>query len=110
MLELRVVAPDKYDFVSQNLTGGIKLGNDNSEDVLSYVRPYVDKPICYVSDKHLRGAALASTIAHESWHVYQAKNGMDISESEANIYENLVFDLLLRECIVRNRLSWIHGK
>ena len=97
MLELQVVAPEEYAFVTKYLTGGVKVAEEKVEDALSYTYPHAAKPVCYISNLKLSGATMASTIAHEAWHVHQAKNGDAIGEQDARTYETKVLNLLLRE-------------
>lgn len=97
MLELQVVAPEEYAFVTKYLTGGVKVAEEDVEDALSYTYPHAAKPVCYISNLKLSGATMASTIAHEAWHVYQAKSGAAIGEHDACAYETKVLNLLLRE-------------
>lgn len=102
MLELQVVAPEEYEFVTKYLTGGIKAAEEDVEDALAYIYPYADKPVCYISNTKMTGATLASSIAHEAWHAYQAKNGSAIGEQDAEAYEAKVLNILLREQRIRN--------
>ena len=71
-------------------------------DVLAYTYPNAAKPVCYINNLKLTGATLASNIAHEAWHAYQAKNDMAVNEQGAEIYEAKVLNLLLREQRVYN--------
>lgn len=97
MLELQVVAPEEYAFVTKYLTGGIKAAEEVVPDALAYTYPEAANPVCYIGNAKLNGATLASVIAHEAWHVHQAKSGMTIGEQGACDYEGKVLDTLLRE-------------
>ena len=97
MLELQVVAPEEYAFATKYLTGGIKAAEEQIPDALAYTYPDAAKPVCYISNAKLNGATLASTIAHEAWHVHQAKSGMAVAEQGAEVYEAKVLNTLLRE-------------
>lgn len=108
MLELQIVAPEEYVFVNKYLTGGIKIANEHIEDAVSYVYPYSAKPVCYIADETLSTAMMASTIAHEAWHVYEARCGVTIQESSAIAYEKKVMDLLLHEARARNGIVEIY--
>ena len=102
MLELQVVAPEEYAFATKYLTGGIKAAEEDVADALAYIHPYAAKPVCYISNTKMTGATLASSIAHEAYHAYQAKNGLAISEQGAETYEKDVLNLLLKEQRVHN--------
>ena len=97
MLELQVVAPEEYAFATKYLTGGVKAAEEDIPDALAYTYPHAAKPVCYISNAKLNGATLASNIAHEAWHVYQAQTGMEITEEGADAYEREVLNSLLRE-------------
>lgn len=99
LLELWVKAPDKYDFVVDHLPGGIQAAEYDINlppGILAYTYPYRDKPVCYIADQRLSGATLASVIAHEAWHVYQARNGLEVSESGAKRFQREVLGALLQ--------------
>ena len=97
MLELQVVAPEEYAFVTKYLTGGIKAAEEKIPDALAYTYPHAAKPVCYINNPRLTGATLASNIAHEAWHVYQAKTGLKVEEQGASAHETEVLNTLLRE-------------
>lgn len=95
MYQMKVKMPDEYKFVRKYLTGGISCvekGSDKNvpNSALGYTYPSVYKPCCYVVGDKLTGANLASLIAHESYHVYQYKSGKNVSEDDADKYENMV--------------------
>ncbi len=103
LLELKVVAPEEYALITKYLTGGVMAAKEKmGSDVLAYTYPNAAKPVCYINNLKLTGATLASNIAHEAWHAYQAKNGMAVNEQGAEIYEAKVLNLLLREQRVYN--------
>lgn len=108
MLELQVIAPEEYVFINKYLTGGIKIANEDIEDAISYVYPYSAKPVCYIVNKKLSHVTMASTIAHEAWHVYEARSDVAIRESSAIAYEKKVMDLLLHEARMRNGIVEIY--
>ena len=108
MLELKVVAPEDYSFVTKHLTGGVKMSDTYIEDAYSYVYPHSVNPVCYIVDDSLNGSMLASTIAHEAWHVYDAKRGVDIDEDSATAYENKIFNLLMKEIRIKNGTIWMY--
>lgn len=97
LLELKVVAPEEYDFAVKYLTGGVKAAEEDIPDAQAYTYPNAAKPVCYISNPKLTGATLASSIAHEAWHVHQAKTGMPVGEQDAEAYEAKVLSTLLRE-------------
>ena len=97
------MAPEEYALITKYLTGGVMAAKDKmGSDVLAYTYPNAAKPVCYINNLKLTGATLASNIAHEAWHAYQAKNGMAVNEQGAEIYEAKVLNLLLREQRVYN--------
>lgn len=97
MLELQVVVPEEYAFITKYLTGGVKAAEEDIPDALAYTYPRAAKPVCYISNPKLTGATLASNIAHEAWHVHQAKTGLKIVEKGACEYEAKILNALLRE-------------
>lgn len=97
LLELQVVAPEEYAFVTKYLTGGVKAAEKDIPDALAYTYPHAAKPVCYINDAKLYGATLASNIAHEAWHVHQARTGMKITEDGADAHELEILNTLLRE-------------
>ena len=102
LLELQVVAPEEYAFATKYLTGGVKAAEEDIPDALAYTYPHAAKPVCYISNPKMSGATLASNIAHEAWHVHQAKTGMKLTEEGADAYEAKVLNALLREQRVWN--------
>ena len=94
LLELKVKSPDNYEFVTNRLTGGIEVGYKYSEPgVLGYVYPYTENPVCYISRDTLSSWSLLRVIAHEAYHVEQARNGVEITEKDAKNYANSVIDI-----------------
>ena len=102
MLELQVVAPKEYSFITKYLTGGVKAAEEYFPDALAYVYPYSANPVCYISDTKMTGATLASNIAHEAWHVHQARTGLTVTEKGADAYEKQILNTLLHEQRVYN--------
>ena len=102
MLEMKVVAPEAYELATKYLTGGIKAAEEDIPDALAYVYPYAANPVCYISNTKMTGATLASSIAHEAWHVHQARNGLAVEEKGAEAFEKQVLNTLLREQRVYN--------
>lgn len=96
MMEIKVKSPEDYEFITKHLTGGIKYAGYNgvSKDALAYVYPYSQNPICYLTTQKHHGLDLAGSIAHEAYHVYQARNGLAIEETGAEKYERDVIDAL----------------
>lgn len=102
LLEMQVVAPQEYEMVTKYLTGGIKAAEEDIPDALAYVYPYAANPVCYISNTKMTGATLASSIAHEAWHVHQARTGLAVEEKGAEAFEKQVLNTLLREQRVYN--------
>ena len=102
LLEMKVVAPEAYEMVTKYLTGGVKAATENITDAQAYVYPYSANPVCYISNTKMTGATLASNIAHEAWHVHQAKTGLAVEEKGANAFEKQVLNTLLREQRIYN--------
>ncbi len=102
LLEMKVVAPEAYELATKYLTGGIKAAEEDIPDALAYVYPYSANPTCYISNTKMTGATLASNIAHEAWHVHQAKTGLAVEEKGAEAFEKQVLNTLLREQRIYN--------
>lgn len=99
LLELRIVLPEEYDFVNTYLTGGIQHTSIALDDALAYVYPYSSRPVCYIVDNTLSGTTLASIIAHEAWHVYDARRGVDVTEAAAHMHSKEVFNQLIEKTL-----------
>lgn len=98
LYELYLKCPDDYQFIKENLPGGISYVDSRTTpywSALGYVYPYSNNPVCYIVGDRLAGATLSSVIAHEAMHVYQARIGMWDSEKAAEQYEAEVLNKLL---------------
>ena len=94
LLELKIKSSDNYEFIMDRLSGGIEIGYKYSDPgVLGYVYPYTENPICYISKSNLNSWSLLKVIAHEAYHVEQARNDMDVTENEAKEFANSVIDI-----------------
>ena len=108
MLELKIVLPREYAFITEHLTGGIEQSARADEyawNVLAYVYPHWERPVCYIIRTSLYGEVLAAVIAHEAWHVYEVRNGTDTGEFGAELYETIVLNLLRQKAQTGYRSS-----
>ena len=96
MYQLKLKAPNEYDMLRDCLSGGIQYVNKNnaSVDYVGYVYPNIKNPVCYIVKDRYIGANLASLIAHEGYHVWQYRNGLDVDEDDAKEYERMIENLL----------------
>lgn len=95
MYQMKLKMPDEYEFVRKHLPGGIRCiekGSDKNipNHALAGVYVQKSKPYCCIVGDKLTGINLASVIAHESYHVYQYKNGMEVDEDGADEYEKMI--------------------
>lgn len=107
MFMLQLVAPTEYLFITNNLPGGVQVASATDAPVATaraFVYPHSKKPVCYIVDTSMYGAELASVIAHEAWHVYEAKGGIDTGERGANMFREYVYELLMAE--TRAQTGW----
>lgn len=98
LYELYLKLPDDYQFITENLPGGICFVDEDDtpyDYALGYVYPYSQTPTCYIVGDRFTGATLTSIIAHEAMHVYQARMGVLSSEKAAQQYEARILDELL---------------
>ena len=105
---LQMIAPTEYLFIMNNLPGGVQVAPVEDAPITTaraFVYPHSKKPICYIVDTSMYGAELASVIAHEAWHVYEAKGGINTGELGANMFRQYVYDLLLVETRVHTGFS-----
>ena len=97
MYQMKLKLPNEYDMLRNCISGGIQYVDKSSVPVnyVGYVYEYSENPICYiVGDKYV-GANLASLIAHEGYHVWQYRNGLDVDENDAKEYERMIEGLLI---------------
>ena len=100
MRELQIILPNEYKFITDLLSGGIKVSlrkEDYDDNVFGYVYPYWENPVCYVVNTSLYGNALMGIIAHEAYHVYEFRIGSSTGEFGAEMYAAYVLNLLRQE-------------
>lgn len=108
LYQMKIIFPDVYEFVRENLTGGISLIQRSELPykfsyevdrnlVVGYVNVANKTPICYVVQCFYNNKKenLASVIAHEACHVYCFKTSGNIGEEIPTKYENYVKNLFL---------------
>lgn len=99
MYRLKLVMPDVYKMVQNNLTGGIMYDSNRDKFPLSaigYVYPNRKNPVCCMLHDYYYGAELASYIAHEAYHVYQYRKDGISYERDANNFEKEILNTLIK--------------
>ena len=94
---MKLAAPDTYDMIRRNLTGGVE-SVDRPADIplgaLAYVYPSRRDPTAYIIGKP-EETILARRIVHEAVHVEQYRNGRELDEDEAKKIETETVEKML---------------
>lgn len=89
LYRMKLAAPDTYDMIRRNLTGGVE-SVERPADIplgaLAYVYPSRRDPAAYIIGKP-EETILARRIVHEAVHVEQYRNGRELDEEEAKQIE-----------------------
>lgn len=89
LYRMKLAAPDTYDMIRRNLTGGVE-SVERPADIplgaLAYVYPSRLDPTAYIIGKP-EETILARRIVHEAVHVEQYRNGRELDEDEAKKIE-----------------------
>lgn len=106
LFQMKVVFPDVYTLIRENLTGGIeqiqrnelpyKFSYDADRNLVAgYTNVGVSTPICYVvnSFHNTKKENLAEVIAHEAYHIHCFNSNRDIGEELPTAYGNNVREL-----------------
>lgn len=101
---MKLAAPDTYDMIRSNLTGGVE-SVERPADIplgaLAYVYPSRRDPTAYIIGKP-EETILSMRIVHEAVHVEQYRNGRELDEDEAKKIETeTVEKMLLMQKTVR---------
>lgn len=98
MYELYLKYPECYKYIRTYLDGGIerstKVREGKYQNVLGYTYPFLDEGICFILGD-INGARLTSIIVHEATHVYQARNGLAMTEDLPNKYGDAIYHELM---------------
>lgn len=98
MYELYLKYPQCYKYVRKYIDGGIrkstKVPEGKWKNVLGYTYPYLDEGYCFIL-ADIKGAKLTSVIVHEATHVYQARNGLDMTEDLPHEYQYAIYSNLI---------------
>lgn len=97
LYRMKLAAPDTYDMIRRNLTGGVE-SVERPADIplgaLAYVYPSRREPTAYIIGNP-SGTALAGRIVHEAFHVRQYREGREISEIQAKQAQMQIIEELL---------------
>ena len=97
LYRMKLAAPDTYDMIRRNLTGGVE-SVERPDDIplgaLAYVYPSRRDPTAYIIGKP-EETILARRIVHEAVHVEQYRNGREIDEDEAKKIETETVEKML---------------
>ena len=95
MYNLKLALPEDYSLIRSCLTGGIKQVSPEDADVFAnaYVYPSRRNPVAYIVGGEY--SDIANLIAHEGYHVRQAREGREIEEEEAKQAEIEIEKILL---------------
>ena len=97
LYRMKLAAPDTYDMIRRNLTGGVEsvdLPADIPLGALAYVYPSSREPTAYIIGKP-EETILARQIVHEAVHVEQYRNGRELDENEARKIETETVEKML---------------
>ena len=97
LYRMKLAAPDTYDMIRRNLTGGVEsvdLPADIPLGALAYVYPSSREPTAYIIGKP-EETILARQIVHEAVHVEQYRNGRELDEDEAKKIETETVEKML---------------
>ena len=97
LYRMKLAAPDTYDMIRRNLTGGVERVERPSDiplGALAYVYPSTREPTAYIIGNP-SGTALAGRIVHEAFHVRQYREGREISEIQAKQAQMQIIEALL---------------
>lgn len=82
LYRMKLAAPDTYDMIRRNLTGGVE-SVERPADIplgaLAYVYPTIAQPTAHIVANR-SDANLAELIAHEAYHVCLTRSGRDSEE------------------------------
>ena len=92
MYQLFLESQNDYRFVREHLDGIVFDMDRGSfpEQAIGYIRP--GDAVCHILRDTDYGAELASYIGHEAYHVYQYRQGFEITESLAEQYEKHILE------------------
>ena len=97
LYRMKLAAPDTYDMIRRNLTGGVE-SVERPADIplgaLAYVYPSRREPTAYIIGKP-EETILARRIVHEAVHVEQYRNGRELDEEEAKKIETETVEKML---------------
>ena len=97
LYRMKLAAPDTYDMIRRNLTGGVE-SVERPADIplgaLAYVYPSRLDPTAYIIGKP-EETILARRIVHEAVHVEQYRNGRELDEEEAKKIETETVEKML---------------
>lgn len=97
LYRMKLAAPDTYDMIRRNLTGGVE-SVERPADIplgaLAYVYPSRREPTAYIIGKP-EETILARRIVHEAVHVEQYRDGRCIDEEEAKKIETETVEKML---------------
>lgn len=99
LYRMKLAAPDTYDMIRRNLTGGVE-SVERPADIplgaLACVYPSRRDPTAYIIGKP-EETILASRIVHEAVHVEQYRNGRELDEEEAKRIETETVEKMIAE-------------
>ena len=99
LYRMKLAAPDTYDMIRRNLTGGVE-SVERPADIplgaLAYVYPSRREPTAYIIGKP-EETILARRIVHEAVHVDQYRNGRELDEDEAKKIETETVEKMIAE-------------
>lgn len=105
MYELYLKHPECYEYVRIYLDGGIekstKVREGKWSNVAGYTYPLLDEGICFILE-NMNGAKLTSIIVHEATHVYQARNGLVMTEDLPHEYQYAIYSNLIKSNNILN--------
>ena len=97
LYRMKLAAPDTYDMIRRNLTGGVE-SVERPADIplgeLAYVYPSRIDTTAYIIGKP-EETILARRIVHEAVHVEQYRNGRELDEDEAKKIETETVEKML---------------
>ena len=97
LYRMKLAAPDTYDMIRRNLTGGVE-SVERPADIplgaLAYVYPSRLDPTAYIIGNP-EETILARRIVHEAVHVDQYRNGRELDEDEAKKIETETVEKML---------------
>ena len=99
LYRMKLAAPDTYDMIRRNLTGGVESverPTDIPLGALAYVYPSRLEPTAYIIGKP-EETILARRIVHEAVHVEQYRNGRELDEEEAKKIETETVEKMITE-------------